>query len=163
MRRTRLFPSLIVTAVFGLAACTPDAIPTAPDAASANGSAALQPVTILQQRGPNGRGMLWADGILFDVIVPPATFDNPRGPFDELYTGGNGFLDGVGAISEAKPGDADYNGGRWHVNVLKPGVDPDKYANASSVEDLDLADFEPTAVYFLCPMLPHGPLIGQGR
>jgi hypothetical protein len=128
-----------------------------------DGAAMLQPAAILQMRGPNGRGMLWVDGILFDVIVPPATFHNPRGKFDELYTGGNGFLNGVGAISESKPGDADYNGGRWHVNVLKAGVDPDKYANASSVADLDLADFESTTVYFECPLLPHGPVIGRGR
>ena len=33
-------------------------------------------------------------------------------------------------------------------------VDPDKYAGASSVEDLDLNDFESTANYFECPLLP---------
>ena len=48
----------------------------------------------------------------------------------------------------------DYNGGRWHVNTLKAGVDPGKYMDACSVEELDLADFESTSKYFSCPITP---------
>ena len=70
--------------------------------------------------------------------MTPATFDPASDPFDELYTSGNGFKDGVPLISESKPGDQDYNGGRWHVNILKDDVNPDKYVGASSVEELDL-------------------------
>jgi len=75
--------------------------------------------------------------------------------------GGNGFKDGVPLISESKPGDTDYNGGRVHQNVLRMEVDPSKYADASSVEDLDLADFVSTDNYFECPLLPRrgGPTI----
>ena len=40
------------------------------------------------------------------------------------------------------------------LNVLRAGVDPDKYANADRVEDLDLNDFESTDSYFECPLLP---------
>ncbi len=156
MRRTRLMSSLVAVTALVAAGCNGDTVATAPTSSS-------ELATLSVRGGPNGRGTLWADGILFDVLVPPATFDNPRGPFDELYMGGNGFLNGVGAISESKPGDRDYNGGRWHVNVLKDGVDPDKYANASSVADLDPADFEPTDTYFECPILPHGPSIGRNR
>jgi len=108
---------------------------------------------LFQVSGPTGA--VWADGELFAIVAPPATFDNPHGNFDELYKGGNGFLNGVGAISDAKPGDQDYNGGRWHVQLLKAGVDPDKYASASSADDLDPADFESTDVYFECPMIPR--------
>jgi hypothetical protein len=79
-----------------------------------------------------------------------------KGNFDQLYMmPGFGFLSGVPLISESKPGDRDYNGGRWHVNVLKEGVDPAKYSEACSVEHLDLADFEGTGVYFTCPLLPR--------
>jgi hypothetical protein len=101
-------------------------------------------------------GMIWADGELFRTIGTPATFSGQHGNYDELYvTGGNGtFADGVTAISEAKPGDRDYNGGRWHVNTLKEGVDPMKYADADSVDDLDPSDFESTTTYFECPLLP---------
>ena len=90
--------------------------------------------------GANPRPQTWVDGELFDGVVTPATFDPASDPFDELYTGGNGFRDGKPLISESKPGDQDYSGGRWHLNVLKVGVDPDKYANADRVEDLDLVE-----------------------
>lgn len=78
-------------------------------------------------------------------MVTPAQFDPASDPFDELYAGGNGFLNGVPLISESKPGGQDYNGGRWHQNVLKAGVDPDTYKYATSAEDLDLADFDSTS------------------
>lgn len=105
--------------------------------------------------GPRPRPEAWVDGERFAGVVTPATFSPESGNFDELYTGGNGFKDGVPLISESKPGDQDYNGGRWHLNVLKAGVDPDKYANAMSVEDLDLSDFDSTETYFECPLLPR--------
>lgn len=64
--------------------------------------------------------------------------------------------DGVAAISEAKPGDQGFNGGRWHVNLLNEDVDPEKYADATSVEDLDLDDFHSTDMYFECPCCRGG-------
>ena len=132
MRKIRI---LVVMAIF----TSVIAIPTA---ASANG-------------GPLPHPQTWVDGELFNGVVTPATFDPASGNFDELYMGGNGFKDGAPLISESKPGDQDYNGGRWHANVLKAGVDPDKYLNADSVEDLDLNDFESTSDYFECPLLPR--------
>lgn len=65
------------------------------------------------------------------------------------------FYDGVPLISDSKPGDRDYNGGRWHLNVLKSGVSPTKYANACSEEDIDPADFDSMDVYFECPLRPR--------
>ena len=100
------------------------------------------------------RPQTWADGELFAGVVTPAKFKPSSGNFDELYAGGNGFFDGVPLISESKPGDQDYNGGRWHLNVLKSTVDPDKYANANRVEVLDPDDFVSTDMYFECPLLP---------
>lgn len=111
--------------------------------------------TVTAQGGPRPRPESWADCERFAGVVTPATFKPESDPFDELYMGGNGFADGVMLISESKPGDPDYNGGRWHVNRLKSGVDPAKYADACRVEDLDLADFEPTSDYFECPLLPR--------
>ena len=108
----------------------------------------------LVQADPLPRPQTWVDGELFNGVVTPANFDPESDPFDELYTGGSGFKNGVPLISESKPGDRDYNGGRWHVNVLKGSVAADKYAEAISVEDLDLNDFESTEDYFECPLLP---------
>lgn len=103
-----------------------------------------------------GRTQVWADCELFNSIVTPATFKDNAGNFDQLYAAGNTtFKDGIGLISEAKPGDQDYNGGRWHLNVLKENVDPNKYSEACSAEDLDVNDFESTDQYFECPLLPR--------
>jgi len=96
---------------------------------------------------------IWADCEGFSTLGTPTSFKPTAGNFDELYNMGN-FKDGLGAISESKPGDQDFNGGRWHVNSLKEGVDPTKYLDACSVEDLDLNDFESTDTYFECPLLP---------
>lgn len=109
----------------------------------------------VQAQGPNPRPATWADCERFDGVVTNTHFDPTAGNFDELYAGGNGFRDGVPLISESKPGDRDYNGGRWHLNTLKAGVDPAKYANACRVEDLNLADFQSTDQYFECPLLPR--------
>lgn len=94
----------------------------------------------------------WVDGERFAGVVTPATFDPASGNFDELYmcTDGSTFKDGVPLISESGPGDQDYNGGRWHLNV-SVNCDP----TADSVEDLDLGDFTPTSMYFECPLLPR--------
>jgi hypothetical protein len=94
----------------------------------------------------------WVDEERFGGVVTPATFDPANGNFDELYmcTDGTTFRDGVPLISESGPGDQDYNGGRWHLNV---SVNCD--ASADSVEDLNLADFASTSVYFECPLLPR--------
>lgn len=96
---------------------------------------------------------IWADCEKFSTIGTKTSFKPTAGNFDELYKSDT-FKDGMGAISESKPGDKDFNGGRWHVNIIKEGIDPSKYSDACSVEDLDLDDFEPTDVYFECPLLP---------
>ena len=124
------------------------------------GSGATLPTGSVQtQGGPLPRPQTWVDGELFDGVVTPATFDPASDPFDELYTGGmrcpGAFSGDVPLISESKPGDQDYNGGRWHVNLIKVGVDCDTYENADEVEDLTLSDFESTADYFECPLLPR--------
>ena len=99
---------------------------------------------------------IWADCIEYSGIVVPATFKPESDPFDELYAMPDAtFKDGIPLISDSKPGDQDYNGGRWHMNVLKGGVDPAKYANACQAEDLDLSDFDSTDNYFGCPLRPR--------
>ncbi len=110
--------------------------------------------SVLLAQGPRPRPLSWADCELFDGVVTPT--DLPvQGNFDELYMNPAGFKDGVNIISESKPGDADYNGGRWHLNVLKGSVDPARYAGACAVEDLDPGDFDSTDTYFVCPLLPR--------
>jgi len=107
---------------------------------------------VLSKAGAQLGGMIWADGELFGTVGTPTQFKPGHGPFDVLFQGS--FRDGVGAISESKPGDQDFNGGRWEVWHLKAGVTTD-YSSADSAEDLDVSDFEPAGVYFECPLLPR--------
>ena len=109
---------------------------------------------IASAQGPRDRPQSWVDGELFAGLVTPATFNPEHGNFDELYNCGafGGFKDGVPLISESKPGDADYNGGRWHLNLP---MDASACADVDNVEDLDLALFMPMNVYFECPLLPR--------
>ena len=110
----------------------------------------------IKAQGVGGRPNSWADCERFAGVVTPTNFKPTSGNFDELYnTGGRGgFKNGVDLLSESKPGDSDYNGGRWHVNVLKGSVSASKYANACRVEDLDPNDFDSTNNYFECLLLP---------
>ena len=97
----------------------------------------------------------WAGCERFAGVVTPNSLP-VEGRFDPLYMmPGHTFKDGVPLISAFKPGDGNYNGGRWHLYVLKEGVDASKYSNACRVEDLGLNDFQPTAKYFTCPLLPR--------
>ena len=111
---------------------------------------------LAQGGGPRPRPMTWVDGELFNGVVTPATFDPASEPFDQLYArcGMDKFAQGVDLISESKPGDQDYNGGRWHLNTLKTEF-CSKYANADRVGNLVLSDFESTDKYFECPLLPR--------
>ena len=145
MRQTRT--ALLMVALAATVACQ-EATPSAPELAVPQFSHAPKVV-------PPPRPQTWVDGELFNGVVTPAHFDPTSDAFDELYAGGNGFKDDKPLISESKPGDQDYNGGRWHLNVLKGSVDPDKYANADKFEDLDVNDFMSTDVYFECPLLPR--------
>ncbi len=97
----------------------------------------------------------WVDGERFAGVVTSGTFSPSSGNFDELYMCGAAgtFKDGVPLISDAGPGDTDYNGGRWHLNVLKAGRTCPSTADSDA--DLNLADFESTSVYFECPLLPR--------
>lgn len=118
-------------------------------------AAALLVVTAVAYGQALPRPQTWVDGELFGGVVTPATFDPANGKFDELYTCGMAgtFKDGVPLISDAGPGDTDYNGGRWHLNVLKAGRTCP--STADSDQDLNLADFMSTSTYFECPLLPR--------
>ena len=107
--------------------------------------------TGLAPLGKTGRAVIWADGALYRSVVTPATFKGNGDAYDQLYAGS--YKDGITLISESKPGDRDYNGGRWHLNVLKAGFET-KYLGASSDTELDPGDFEATGNYFECPLQP---------
>jgi len=105
------------------------------------------------EKGKRPQPLIWVDCTLYSGIVVPATFEHGNGNFDELYAMDGTFLDGAPLISDSKPGDRDYNGGRWHLNVLNEDVDPSKYEYFCS-DNFDPGDFDSTDDYFECPLRP---------
>ena len=148
MRNIKFLMGVIALAAIFVAGCQNESAVVTPDT-----SLAPEVTSILKA---NPRPQTWVDCERFDGVVTPATFNPESDPFDELYAiPGGSFLDGVPLISESKPGDQDYNGGRWHLNLLKGVVNPNKYATACTVEELDPDDFDSTDSYFECPLLPR--------
>ena len=141
MKKLFLFVPVIGILAFVLVSCQEETPMEAP----------MNTDTGVSSLGKTGRTVIWADGFLYRSVVTPATFKGNGHAYDQLYAGS--FKDGIALISESKPGDKDYNGGRWHLNVLKEGLGS-KYLNASADTDLDISDFEATGNYFECPLQP---------
>ena len=159
MKRTSLFMTIVFSVVV-FTGCqkkellTPPANPVAANSNDEHWASILSEYSSGISYKALPRPQSWADCEKFGGVVTPATFNPASGNFDELYMNPNGYADGVPLISESKPGDQDFNGGRWHLNVIKPTVDPGKYSAACTVEDLDMDDFMSTTNYFECPLLP---------
>jgi hypothetical protein len=68
------------------------------------------------QVGPPAPDAFWVDGALYATVGTPTNLPD-RGPKDGIYVFSN--LNGQHPVAEAKPGDRDYNGGRWQVTVLE--------------------------------------------
>jgi hypothetical protein len=66
--------------------------------------------------GPPHLDAIWADGTLYATVGTPSKLPN-KGNFDGLYAISG--LEGQRPVSESKPGDMDYNGGRWQVYNLE--------------------------------------------
>ncbi len=104
------------------------------------------------QVGPPG-GMIYAHDEAYQTVATPTDLP-PAGHFDAIYVLG----DGLAAVSESAPGDADYNGGRWEVHLVEwLTIDPVQFTNA---EDLHAAaDRGEIAIggvvrRFVCPLIP---------
>lgn len=141
---------IALIAVFGFMGCNENDNAVMPEQSAEHGGSDASLMKV-------GRGTIWADCTLFNTVGTPAHFNPSSGPFDKLFNidqAGGHFKDGVIAISESKPGDQDFNGGRWEVYFLKSSVDNTKYENACSVGDLDMNDWELANVYFECPLIP---------
>ena len=65
--------------------------------------------------GPPIQNFLWADGTLYRTILTDTDLPN-YGPKDGLFVIPD--LAGQRPVAESKPGDLDYNGGRWQVYVI---------------------------------------------
>jgi len=132
----------------------------------------LMGVAIAQAGATRVAGAIWGHGELYDTVITPATFISPpEHSTDTIYSFMMSGLSGQRSVADAAPGDPDFNGGRWNVQVAV-FTDPGK-----QVHDADgdgIVDFELTAAddvadhvalghievfpanfYFECPMLPR--------
>jgi hypothetical protein len=104
--------------------------------------------------GPPAVGF-YVDGDLYRTVGTPTDLSGTGAPvrsFDTLYELGSGLL----SVSEAKPGDRDYNGGRWMVRSIDWHVTPTQLTSAEEVLDAardgDLT-IGPVVQSFVCPVI----------
>lgn len=99
----------------------------------------------------------YVDGQLYRTVGTPTDFTNtgaPASTFDVIYDlGGNGILN----VAEAKPGDRDFNGGRWMVLPVSWAVTPYQLTSAEEVwaaaQAGDLTISSTPVKEFLCPVI----------
>lgn len=73
----------------------------------------------------------WIDGELYRTVATPTDLSGtgaPASTYDAIYSFGGAQRN----VAEAKPGDTDFNGGRWQVHQL---AFPDGYAAALASGD----------------------------
>ncbi len=117
--------------------------------------------------GPPIPEAIWADGHLFGTVLTPSDLPD-KGPKDGIYN----FMGQAGqqSVAEAKPGDADYNGGRWNVTLVsftEAGLaEFDQDMNGEVDEDLTSWEEVQQAISdgyvavdgpgptFVCPLIP---------
>jgi hypothetical protein len=115
---------------------------------------------------------IWADGELYDTVITPTTFiAPPERSTDIIYSFMMSGLEGQRSVAESAPGDSDYNGGRWNVQMVvftADGIaahDPDgdgivnfELTSAEDVvahEQLGHLIINDANFYFECPLLPR--------
>lgn len=113
---------------------------------------------------------IWHDGELYDTVVTPTSFMQPPShAVDLIFSFAMSGLMGQRSVSESAPGEPDYNGGKWWVQMvvfteaglaaLDPGADSTIDVELKSVEEVLQAESDgyltitPTSTYFQCPML----------
>lgn len=107
----------------------------------------------------------YVDDARYRTVGTPTDFSRtgaPASSFDRIYALGSGLIN----VAEAKPGDRDYNGGRWMVLPVTwaAGVTPVQLTSAEAVEAYADAGWLTIASApvkeFLCPVIP---VQGGGR
>jgi len=115
---------------------------------------------------------VWSHGELYDVIATDTAFASPPPQsLDTIYNFAASGLTGQRSVSDAAPGDKQYNGGRWTVQLV---VFTDEGLMVHDPDGDGVANFELTSeeqvlthaalghlvivdpgVYFECPLQPR--------
>jgi hypothetical protein len=100
----------------------------------------------------------YVDDVRYRTVGTPTDFFGtgaPESTYDAIYNLGTGIN-----VAEAKPGDTDFNGGRWLVYTVTwaAGVTPVQYTNVEQIyaaEDAGLLTINPEPVKaFFCNVAP---------
>ena len=98
----------------------------------------------------------YVDGDRYRTIGTPTDLSGTGAPahsYDTIYALGAGLVD----VAEARPGDTDYNGGRWMVLPITWHTTPVQLTSAEQVEaaalagDLTIGDM--AVQQFVCPVI----------
>jgi hypothetical protein len=74
----------------------------------------------------------YVDDVRYRTVGTPTDFTDtgaPASSFDKIYSLGNGLIN----VAEAKPGDTDFNGGRWAVYAITWHITPVQYTNDGEI------------------------------
>ena len=117
----------------------------------------------IAQVGPPAPDAFWVDDELYRTVATPSMLPD-KGPKDGLYVFEG--LSGQTPVAEAKPGDQDYNGGRWETWTATwtddvPHQIPVLKSEASILAHVELGHLTieqgspgGPPPYFSCPLLP---------
>lgn len=115
---------------------------------------------------------IWAHGELYDTVVTPTSFVSPpEHSTDLIYSFMLSGLTGQRSVADAAPGDPDFNGGRWSVQMVAftplgltvHDQNNDGYADFELSTEAEVLEHESLGhlvindanFYFECPMLPR--------
>lgn len=101
----------------------------------------------------------YVDGERYRTIGTPTDLSGTGAPdrtYDRIYVLGGSLVN----VADAKPGDRDYNGGRWVVLPITWHVSPVQLTSADEVEAYaamgKLTIASTPAAMFVCPVIPVG-------
>ena len=104
----------------------------------------------------------YVDDVRYRTVGTPTDFTGTGAPsftYDRIYALGSGLIN----VAETKPGDTDFNGGRWAVYPVTwaQGVTPVQYTNDADIlaaQDAGLLTIASTPVkLFFCSVNPVPP------
>lgn len=94
----------------------------------------------------------YVDDVRYRTVGTPTDFSGtgaPASTYDAIYALGPGLIN----VAESKPGDRDFNGGRWAVQPITWNVAPVQFTNAEQITAAaaagDISIGAPIR-YFLC-------------
>jgi hypothetical protein len=104
--------------------------------------------------GPPAVGF-YVDGSLYRTINTPTDLSGTGAPahsFDTIYALGGSLIN----VAEAKPGDRDYNGGRWMVRAIEWHTTPTQLTSEEQVLAAEAAgnlSIGAVVKSFVCPVI----------